>query len=116
MFVPHKINNFVLLRFLFLNSNLIQHNFKKIRNNLEKSSTTSKTRYLRIDGEEVLWEQFSKAFEHDQLNSLQTAHHLTQDHFFLTSSSRMRNYLAYDVLGDGMCEVLQVHVFEKDIV
>ena len=93
---------------------ICQHNFKKIRNNVEKSHKHSKNRFLQHGDQEITWKQFSGAFRHDlKSNSLKSHHRLTPKHFTLKSTNRMRNHLAYDVLGDAMCELLQVCISKR---
>ncbi|KAK3726529.1 hypothetical protein QZH41_015565 [Actinostola sp. cb2023] len=85
------------------------HNFKKIRNAVEKSKTNG-VKQLAFDEEEILWAHLRKAYEYDIThNSLQTHRHLTEDHFHLTSTSKMRNYLADDVLGEDMLNLVKVY-------
>lgn len=86
----------------------MQHNFKKIRNTVEKSKREG-VKQLAFDNEELLWEHLRKAYEYDlNSNSLQTHRHLSDDHFYLTSTSKMRNYLADDVLSEDMLNLVKV--------
>ena len=109
----HALFNHIII---IIHGNIIyfplQHNFKKIRNNLEKSCKTSSKRSLMKDGKPILWEHWKQSYENDLLhNAIRTYHRLSSEHFTLTSSSRMRNYLAYDVLDDHMCEVMEVLIY-----
>ena len=93
------------------------HNFKKIRNNLEKSNASGKTpRHFIYDGQEILWQQWVDAYNHDKTNSISTFRRLSDDHFYLNSASRMRNHLADDVLGEEMVNLMQVNVLKHDIM
>lgn len=44
----------------------IQHNIKKIRNNIRKSNKSGKPCCLKIKGKNVTWQQFKDAFNWDQ--------------------------------------------------
>ena len=86
----------------------MQHNIKKLRNNIEKSSARGK-RYLTKDGKQILWSHWEEAYLWDQnSNSLPIHERLKEDHFHLTPSSRMRNALAEDVLDKRMLFLMQV--------
>lgn len=78
---------------------LLQHNFKKLRNNLEKSTDTGKfTRHLQYKGGVILWKHWKQAYEEDRMHGIRTFHRLSDEHFELTPTSRMRNHLADEVL------------------
>ena len=91
-----------------LNGPFLQHNFKKLRNNIEKSKPGGKRR-LKINGKDVTWGQFTDAFEFDQnFSSLKIHERLTEEHFNLDSCTKMRNHLAEDVLNKKMLFLMQV--------
>ena len=93
-----------------------QHNIKKIRNNIEKSSDRAGqgTRCLLIDGHKILWEDFKKCYEWDQeSHSLPIHQKLTHCHFQLDPASKMRNFLAEDVLNKRMLELMEVMIANK---
>ena len=94
---------------------LLQHNFKKIRNNILKSSTDeSGTRCLTSRGKSITWDQFWKAFNFDQGEFSMSLHHkLTVDHFQLDPASKMRNHLAEDVLDRNMLALMKVFFSSK---
>ena len=94
---------------------LLQHNFKKIRNNILKSSTDeSPTRCLTLRGKTITWDQFWKAFSYDQGEFSMSLHHkLTVDHFQLDPASKMRNHLAEDVLDRNILALMKVFFSSK---
>lgn len=75
-----------------------------------KSSTNVKSpRHLKLDGKEILWAHLKDAYFHDvDYNPIQTFKYLTPQHFDPGSAEKMRNYLADDVLGSRMIEVVKV--------
>jgi hypothetical protein len=87
-----------------------QHNFKKLRNNLLKSSSNGKIpRHFKLDDKEILWSHLKDSYMYDiEHNPIQTFKYLTPQHFDPGSAEKMRNYLADDVLGKRMIEVVQV--------
>lgn len=92
---------------------LLQHNFKKIRNNILKSGVDeSSTRHLKVGGNKsILWEHFVNAFNYDQgEHSLSYHNKLTLDHFQLDPASKMRNHLAEDVLDKNMLNLMRVRI------
>lgn len=98
----------VLIDILHLNNNL-QHNFKKLRNNLLKSTNGKTPRHFILDEKEILWSHLRDAYMYDiQYNPVQTFKYLSPQHFDPTSAEKMRNHLADDVLGKRMLEVLKV--------
>lgn len=91
---------------------LFQHNFKKVRNNIEKSNESSKPRCLTVGGKKILWSQLVKAYQYDQNQTTLHIHEkLTEQHFQLDPASKMRNQLAEDVLDKRMHYLMQVLVF-----
>ncbi len=57
----------------------------------------------------MLWSHLRDAYMHDiENNTIQTFKYLSPQHFDPGSVEKMRNYLADDVLGRRMLEVLQV--------
>ncbi|XP_070548616.1 uncharacterized protein [Ptychodera flava] len=85
------------------------HNFKKIRNGIEKSSETGRsTRTLQQGNGKILWKYWKDAFRFDQdKHSLPLHHRLTPEHFDLGPASRMRNHLAEDVLNRDMLYLMK---------
>jgi hypothetical protein len=73
-------------------------------------STSGKTpRIFKLDGKEILWAHLKNAYLYDvEYNPIQTFKHLTPQHFDPGSAEKMRNYLADDVLGKRMVEILKV--------
>lgn len=90
---------------------LFQHNFKKLRNNISKSSLDENaTKCLTTDGQRyILWEHFKNAFNYDQGKFSFSLHEkLTADHFDLNPASKMRNHLAEEVLDKNMLSLMKV--------
>lgn len=87
----------------------IQHNIKKLRNNIQKSNKSGKPRCLKIKGKNVTWQQLKDAFNWDQKTcSLPLHEKLTTQHFELDPAAKMRNHLAEDVLNHKMLFLMQV--------
>ena len=79
---------------------------------MEKSSTSGKTpRHFQYEGKDLLWKHLYDAYcyDHGNRKGISTFQRLSEEHFSLTSASRMRNYLADDVLGSNMLEVLEYY-------
>ncbi|CAH3013837.1 unnamed protein product [Porites evermanni] len=80
-----------------------KHNFKKIRNNIEKSNEAGKPRCLTVAGKRILWKHLIDAYKFDQtLKAIHIHEKLTEEHFQLDPALRMRNHLAEDVLDNRM--------------
>jgi hypothetical protein len=76
----------------FLLPFFMQHNIKKLRNNVEKSSSHGGKRILTKGGKNIYWSHWKEAYNWDQSsNSCPIHERLKEDHFDLTPSSRMRN-------------------------
>ncbi|CAB3995373.1 Hypothetical predicted protein [Paramuricea clavata] len=87
-----------------------KHNVKKIRNNVEKSSAHGSTRMLTVNGQSIFWSYWKEAYMWDQNeNSCHIHQKLTEDHFQLNPSSRMRNSLAEDVLDRKMLILMKAY-------
>ncbi|XP_031555949.1 uncharacterized protein LOC116292737 [Actinia tenebrosa] len=83
------------------------YNFKKIRNNLEKSRIGG-VRLLTVGCDHIEWAHLYQAYRWDQnSNSLKIHEELTEDHFNLGYATRMRNHLAEQVLSKKMLYLLQ---------
>lgn len=73
----------------------LEHNFKKIRNSIQKSNPNGKPRCLQIHGKNTTWKQLKDAHLCDQNNfSLPVHEKFTLQHFELDSAAKMRNHLA----------------------
>ena len=87
----------------------LQHNFKKIRNNIEKSNEAGKPRCLTVAGKRILWKHLIDAYKFDQsLTSIHIHEKLKEEHFQLDPALRMRNHLAEDVLDNRMHFLIKV--------
>ncbi len=87
-----------------------QHNSKKIRNHILKSSFKGGTRCLKVrENTLILWEHLVYAFHFDQKEfSLSYHHKLTMNHFELGPASKMWNHLAEDVVDKNMLNLMKV--------
>ena len=87
---------------------MMQHNLKRIRNNLEHSRTSSK-KPLMLNGKHVLWDQLYEIYQHDQtVNPVPISRYLAGNHCKLTTYSEMRNHLADQVLNNEMLRCAEV--------
>ena len=87
----------------------LQHNFKKIRNNIEKSNEAGKPRCLTVAGKRILWKHLMDAYKFDQtLKAIHIHEKLTEEHFHLDQALRIRNHLAEDVLDNRMHFLIKV--------
>ena len=96
-----------------VNSIPLQHNLKKLRNNVLKSKEhPGAKRYLHKgypDTKLIVWSHWENAYNWDQLTSgLKRYHLLKPEHFELTPSSLMRNHLAEQVLNRDMKLLMEV--------
>eukprot|EP00111_Clytia_hemisphaerica_P019846 TCONS_00058509-protein len=87
------------------------HLMKTTRNNLEKSSSKSTSRNLMCDGQSLSWGQIINLYEWDlgmerDAIGLTMGHHLTEEHINLNPRSRMRVYLAVQVLSATVVNML----------
>ena len=86
-----------------------KHNFKKIRNNIEKSNQSKKPRCLNFGGKNITWQMMKDAYNWDQSSfSLPLHERLTPLHLELDPAARMRNHLAEDLLDRKMLFLMQV--------
>ena len=81
-----------------LQSHILQHNIKKLRNNLEKSRPNG-VRLLCYGNYKIQLSHLYEAYRSDQSkNSIKLHERLTEVHFNLGYASRMKNHLAEDML------------------
>ena len=105
-----------IVLFLFIS----QHNFKKIRNNIDNSRESSKKR-LMINGNVIVWEHLYQFYQFDQQNPVPVNRYLTVTHFNLTSGLKMCNHLAEQVLNHEMLHIhtlliiLQVRILQDTV-
>ena len=67
----------------------LQHNVKKIRNNISKSKEGG-TINLTVGKLPITWKQWVDAYNWNQKNSLPLHHHLTLKHFELDEGMRIQ--------------------------
>ena len=79
------------------------HVLKKLRNSLYASGMESyHTRQLQTPHGMIFWKYFTDAYKWDKGNFLRLHRRLTNEHFNLNSTLKMRNYLAEQVLNNDM--------------
>ena len=85
------------------------HVIKKLRNSLYSSGPEPyQRRYIEHPMGNILWNCFKDAYIWDKENNYLRIHRkLTPDHFNLTSSLKMRNHLAEQVLNSDMLFLMQ---------
>ena len=94
--IPYKTTNPYTDQPIFFLSDPT-HLIKKLRNNLSKSGThSSSTRYLTHYGEPIVWDQIRAVFLRDSERPLRFTP-LRQEHVHLTSFTKMRSRLAFDI-------------------
>ena len=87
-----------------------KHALKKIRNSIESSrleNLESGTRCLKYNDKYILWEHFEGAYHFNKRDGFRLNKHLTKDHIELTSSSKMRNNLALQVMDIDMLNLMK---------
>lgn len=88
----------------------IKHVFKKIRNSLYASKLQNREtnkRHLVIQGESVVWDAWEAAEELNRNYILRIHKNLTRDHVTLSTSLKMRNNLAMQVLDTDMLNLMK---------
>ena len=63
-----------------------------------------------LNGHKILWEHLYKFLQFDQQNPVPLNRYLSEAHFSLTSVSKMRNYLADQVLNHEMVRIAEVNM------
>ena len=87
----------------------LQLNFKKNRNNIEKSNVAEKPRCLTVGEKKILWRHLVDVYKFDQTETLiHIQKKLKEEHFQLNAALRMRNHLAEDVLDKRMHFLMRV--------
>lgn len=82
-----------------------KHVIKRIRNSIEASKLANKSspgRHLTIFDKPVVWEHFEAAYAFNTQSGFRIHRYLTKEHIDLTSTSKMRNRLAEQVLDKDM--------------
>jgi hypothetical protein len=92
------------------------HLMKKIRNNISKSVNKSQSKKcLQHNMKFILWDHFYKAYLWDISNNPFPVHRkLKDEHFNLTSESKMRNHLAEEVLNREMLHLVQCYAESQE--
>ncbi|XP_033111492.1 uncharacterized protein LOC117112515 [Anneissia japonica] len=91
----------------------VPHLIKTTRNNWENSGWNKKSRNLKLKGKPVLWNHLHKLYEWDsgierQTPGLRMLPKLSHEHVHLTPASRMRVYLAAQVLSQSVANALEM--------
>ena len=89
----------------------IKHVLKKIRNGLESSRKSHKSyrgRYLLKLNNEIIWDHWIEAFGYNMQNGIRIHRKLTNEHIELSSSNKMRNHLALEVLNRDMLHLMKI--------
>lgn len=86
----------------------IKHCLKKIRNNVYSSGKgETKTRCLTLNGLEICWDHFVKAYRFNISAPLRIYRKLSRDHVYLSQTLKMRNHLAEEVLNYEMLGLMK---------
>ena len=85
------------------------HVIKKIRNNVYASGNLDHhSRNLQHPDGMITWEMWRDAYQWDRRNNYLPIHRkLSQEHFYLTTTLKMRNHLAEEVLNQDMLYLFQ---------
>ncbi|XP_070579064.1 uncharacterized protein [Ptychodera flava] len=79
------------------------HEFKKIRNNILKSSRRQGPRHLVHGDHDIIWHHWVRAYEWDlNTNPVRIHFKLTEEHLHPDQTAKMRNHLAEEVLNKDM--------------
>lgn len=88
----------------------IMHCFKKIRNGVASSRLShekDKGRHLILGGNPVVWDHWEEAFAFNNQGGFRIHRKLTKEHIELSSTSKMRNHLATQVLDKDMLYLMK---------
>ena len=87
------------------------HNIKKLRNNLLKSGVKkSHPRCIQLSGKSIVWQQWLDAVKWDRDSNSQRIHYkVTEAHLNPSSTEKMRNELAQDMLGAEALHLMTVY-------
>lgn len=87
------------------------HNIKKLRNNINASGDhTVCTRKLCLGSKFIVWQHWVEAYNWDRSHNPMRVHQrLTNEHLFLTKTSKMRNHLAENVLDKEMLHLMKLY-------
>lgn len=111
-YIPHmKFDNICRVTgFANFKIYVLQHNFKKIRNNIEKSNKSTKPRCLTLgSGKQILRTHLVEAYNFDQgKTSIHIHEKLSEQHFHLDPAAKMQNLLAEEVLNKQMLYLMVV--------
>lgn len=95
----------------------IKHVLKKIRNSILSSRIANKnktdivsSRYILLDDKPIVWDTFELAAKFNIKFRIRIHHKLSNDAIYLTSTNKMRNALAEQVLGKDMLNLLKAYM------
>ena len=90
----------------------IKHVLKKIRNGLASSlagNISSSNRYLILNDIPIVWNHWLYAFLFNERSHFQLNKKLTPDHIDMSSTNKMRNQLACEVLDGDMLHLMELY-------
>ena len=88
----------------------IMHVLKKTRNNVESSKLAHKSKagkFLTLNNKPIIWDHWLQCYNFNNSQGLQIKNKLTDEHFNLTPTSKMRNQLAISVLHRDMLYLMK---------
>ena len=100
-----------MLHVTFVTNSIFQHNLKKLRNSLLASGQhkNGKSRVITLHNTKVLWQHWQDAVTWDiESHPLKLKHRISKQHVVIDRSDKMRNHLAFEVLGKEMLHLMQV--------
>ena len=65
--------------------------------------------FLMYNGPVIWWEHWEEAFKFNSKFGLRIHRKLTKDHIYITNTSKIRNYLAEDVLFHEMLALMKAY-------
>lgn len=90
----------------------IMHVLKKVRNNIESSSSKNSSksgRHLILNGTPIVWDHWQECYNFNFHNGFSIHRKLTEEHISLTPALKMRNQLAIHVLNKDMLFLMKTY-------
>ena len=113
-YITKEINNIEHQIFVIQDS---KHVIKRIRNNIEASKLANRSspgRHLTISEKPVVWEHFKTAYGFNTQSGFLIHRYLTKEHINLTSTRKMINRLAEQVLDKDMLFLMKSYQATRD--